>query len=76
MNVTATSPLMLLPDCTEVTFEAARNGINVVGVSMCLAGATSPVTLAGTIGQSNVEILSLLILTQLVNPGTLYLFPN
>ena len=38
------------------------------------AGSTSPVTLAGTLVQANMEVLSSIILTQLINPGTPVLY--
>ena len=37
--------------------------------SMGLAGATAPVTLAGAVAQANAEILSAVVLFQLVRPG-------
>ena len=33
------------------------------------AGSTAPVTLAGTLTQGNMEVLSAIVLTQLINPG-------
>jgi trimethylamine--corrinoid protein Co-methyltransferase len=38
------------------------------------AGSTSPVTLAGTLVQANMEVLSSIVLTQLINPGTPVLY--
>ena len=38
--------------------------------SLCVAGATSPCTLAGTIAVQNAEILAGLTLAQLIRPGT------
>lgn len=38
--------------------------------SLCLAGATSPATIAGSIAVQNAEILAGIVLAQLVNPGT------
>jgi len=37
--------------------------------SLCIAGATTPVTLAGAIALQNAEILAGIVLAQLVNPG-------
>jgi len=39
-----------------------------------MAGATGPVTLAGTMTQHNAEVLSMITLTQLMNPGTPVLY--
>ncbi len=38
--------------------------------SLCMAGATTPVTIAGTVSLQNAEVLAGIVLAQLVNPGT------
>lgn len=38
--------------------------------SLCIAGATSPATLVGTIALQNAEVLAGIVYAQLVNPGT------
>ena len=58
----------------DIAMAAARQGVNVVGISMTVAGGTSPVTLAGTLVQSNAEILSLLVLNQLAGKGAPYTY--
>ena len=68
-NVCPTSLLKLIPECTDVIIEAARAGIPVNIISMALAGATSPVTLAGTLVTHNAEVLSAIILSQLSCKG-------
>jgi trimethylamine--corrinoid protein Co-methyltransferase len=47
----------------------AREGVPMCVYSMGLAGATAPVTLAGAVMQANAEILSAIVLFQLVRPG-------
>ena len=74
MNLTVSSPLFIVASCSDITTAAARQGVNVVGISMTVAGGTSPVTLAGTLVQSNAEILSLLVLNQLANKGAPYTY--
>ena len=74
MNLTVSSPLFILATCSDITIAAARQGVNVVGISMTMAGGTSPVTLAGTLVQSNAEILSLLVLNQLAKRGAPYTY--
>jgi trimethylamine--corrinoid protein Co-methyltransferase len=64
------SPLMHDGRMTEACIELARLGVPILVYPMPLAGATSPVTLGGTILQHNTEFLSGLVLYQLVNPGT------
>ncbi|MBS3970264.1 MAG: trimethylamine methyltransferase family protein [Clostridia bacterium] len=73
-NVCPTSPLQLIPDCTEVIIEGARAGIPSNIISMALAGATSPVTLAGTLVTHNAEVLSAIVLSQLACKGAPVLY--
>ncbi len=68
-NVCPTSLLKLIPECTDVVIEAARAGIPVNIISMAMAGATSPVTLAGTVITHNAEVLSTIVLSQLACKG-------
>ena len=68
------SPLTLNPDTSEVIMEAARAGIPVNVLSMALAGGTSPVTLAGTLVCHNAEVLSGLVLCQLVHQGNPFIY--
>jgi trimethylamine--corrinoid protein Co-methyltransferase len=63
------SPLTFYAPTTEVMMEIVKEGLPVVLSSAPMAGATSPVTLAGSLVQLHAEILSGLTLTQLINPG-------
>ena len=54
--------------------EAARAGIPINVLSMALAGGTSPVTLAGTLVCHNAEVLSGLVLCQLVHQGNPFIY--
>jgi trimethylamine--corrinoid protein Co-methyltransferase len=64
------SPLKLVRDCCEIIMEAARAGIGVNVLSMAMAGASSPVNLAGTLVTHNAEVLSGITLNQLVRKGS------
>ena len=64
------SPLMHDGAMTEACIELAKLSVPIMVYPMPLAGGTSPVTLAGTILVHNVELLSALVLFQIVNPGT------
>lgn len=64
------SPLMHDRTMTEACIELAKLAVPILVYPMPLAGGTSPVTLAGTVLVHNVELLSALVLFQLVNPGT------
>ena len=68
-GVCVVSPLQLVDDCSEVIMAAVEHGFTTSVLSMCLAGGTSPIHLAGTVVQHNAEVLSGLTLGQLVRPG-------
>ncbi len=69
-----TSPLKISADHTEYIMEVARYGLPLATSTAPAAGATAPVTLAGTLVQQNAEALMGVVLTQLVNPGTPVLY--
>jgi trimethylamine--corrinoid protein Co-methyltransferase len=64
------SPLKLPGEMAEVIIVAARKGVCVEILSMAMSGASSPMTLAGTLVVHNAEVLGGIVLAQLVNPGT------
>ncbi len=64
------SPLELHEECTDLIIEAAQAGVPVNILSMGLAGATTPVTMAGTLVVTNAEVLGGIILAQLVSRET------
>ncbi len=68
------SPLVMDGLYTEFIMEIARKGLPLAIPSEPLAGATAPVTLAGTIALNNAESLAGITLAQLVNPGTPVLY--
>ncbi len=69
-----TSPLKISADHAEYIMEVAGYGLPLATSTAPAAGATAPVTLAGTLVQQNAEALMGVILTQLVNPGTPVLY--
>jgi trimethylamine--corrinoid protein Co-methyltransferase len=64
------SPLQFATEQTEGLIEYAKMGLPVDIASEPQSGATSPVTLAGTVAQQTAEILGMVVVAQLVNPGT------
>jgi trimethylamine--corrinoid protein Co-methyltransferase len=68
-GVCVVSPLQLVDECSNVLMAAVEHGFTTSVLSMCLAGGTSPIHLAGTVVQHNAEVLSGLTLGQLVKPG-------
>lgn len=67
--VCPTSPLQLGDECAAQIIEAAKGGAGIAVIPMALAGATSAITLAGTIVSHNAEVLSAIILAQMVQKG-------
>jgi trimethylamine--corrinoid protein Co-methyltransferase len=62
-------PMYLTAIATEVNIACARHGVPYCCISMDMAGASSPITLAGTLVVQNAELLSSLVLSQHVTPG-------
>jgi trimethylamine---corrinoid protein Co-methyltransferase len=67
-------PMYLTEICTSVTISCARLGIPACCISMDMAGANSPITLAGTLIVQNAELLSCLVLSQAVQPGAAFYY--
>ncbi|NCF37780.1 MAG: trimethylamine methyltransferase, partial [Gammaproteobacteria bacterium] len=67
-------PLRFDPDSCEVMAEAARLGIPLHSNTFGQMGASSPVTMAGTIAQTIAETLSGMIFAWLINPQARVVF--
>ncbi|MEA2109308.1 MAG: trimethylamine methyltransferase family protein [Pseudomonadota bacterium] len=68
------SPFMLDESYGRLAIEVARQGIPVVVPAEPLCGSTAPITLAGNLVVQTVDTLSMIMLTQLINPGTPVLY--
>lgn len=66
---TIVSPLHWTKEGLEVFLRSAGWGMPVMINSECIAGATSPVTLAGTLVLANAEALSGIVINQILEPG-------
>jgi trimethylamine--corrinoid protein Co-methyltransferase len=64
------SPLKMPRAGMEILLEFTRLGLPVSYGPMVQAGATGPVTLAGTMVQQNAESLAAIVITQVLRPGT------
>jgi trimethylamine--corrinoid protein Co-methyltransferase len=64
------SPLRLTRQFTDVAAVLARAGMPVLVISGVIAGATAPVTLAGSLVSHNAEMLASLVFVQLVERGS------
>jgi trimethylamine--corrinoid protein Co-methyltransferase len=69
VSVCPISPLTLPPNTCEVIMEAAKLGVGIMVVPMALSGGTSTTTLAGTLAIHNAEVLSSMLLAQLIKKG-------
>ncbi len=63
------SPLQHDADSLEAAMMLAEQGVPITVYSLALAGATSPLTLAGTTVQTNAEVLAAFAILQLAVPG-------
>lgn len=63
------SPLQLHKECCEIIMTFARAGVPVNVLSMAMSGATTPVTIAGTLVVHNAEVLTGITLAQLASRG-------
>ncbi len=68
------SPLKLSTHHCEIIIEAALNGLGLNCVGMSMAGGSSPIHIAGTLVQQNAEVLSSLVLSQLVKKGAAFIY--
>jgi trimethylamine--corrinoid protein Co-methyltransferase len=67
--INTNSPLRLDGPMGDGLIEMAKHGQPVVATPFTLAGAMSPVSLAGALAQQNAEALFLVALAQIVRPG-------
>jgi len=63
------SPLRFAPSGIEILKICARRGLPLCFAPMVQAGASGPATLAGTLAVENAEILSGIVLSQMITPG-------
>jgi trimethylamine--corrinoid protein Co-methyltransferase len=59
---------------TEKLRISAENGIPVVYMPYCMLGGTAPITFAGALAQCNADVLTGLVISQLVHEGTPYIY--
>ncbi len=69
-----TSPLQMPYESVDKLLLAARSKVPVNFACGAVAGASTPVTVAGTVAQANAEALAGLALHQLANPGAPFLY--
>ncbi len=70
------TPLRMPRDLCEILLETARAGLVTKCLSQCMAGGSSPVTLAGTLVLHNSEVLSACVLSQLAKRGAPFIYAS
>lgn len=63
------SPLVHIWEALEILFLAGKHRIPVIYTPMSIGGSTAPVTLAGNLTICNAEVLSGIVITQLIQEG-------
>jgi len=69
LGISPVSPLFFPDDVAEAMMETARLGVPLGPLPCPIAGATAPMSLAGSLVQQNAEVLASVVLAQLVRPG-------
>ncbi len=69
-GIAVTSPLTIDRDTGDSLVFLLERGAPINCFAMPIAGASGPVTLAGTVAQHTAEVLALVTAVQLLNPGT------
>ncbi len=72
--MTAASPLKVDGGVLDIHVALAKHGVPIEVYSMTIAGATSPVTLAGTVTQAVAEFLGIATALQVAAPGARPIF--
>ncbi|AET67417.1 trimethylamine:corrinoid methyltransferase [Desulfosporosinus orientis DSM 765] len=67
-------PLVHPQESTEKLYISAENRIPVVYMPYCMMGGTSPMSFAGTLAQCNADMLTGLVITQLVSEGAPFIY--
>ena len=69
-QLSSTSPLSWEGGAADAVVEVARAGVPLVFLPQPYAGVTAPITLAGVLTVHNAEVLSGIVISQLVRKGT------
>ncbi|SDO72516.1 trimethylamine methyltransferase family protein [Desulforhopalus singaporensis] len=73
-SVCALSPLKYAPESCDTLIGYARRNQVAMALTCAMSGVTAPINPIGTVIMQNAEILAGLVLTQLVNPGTPFIY--
>ena len=70
LSLSPVSPLTVHDHAAAAMVEMAKAGVIASNLPCPIGGATSPMTITGSLVQQSAETISLLVLGQLVNPGS------
>jgi trimethylamine--corrinoid protein Co-methyltransferase len=69
IQLSPTSPLTWVPEALDILIASVEAGIPISILADSNPGVSAPITLAGTVAQNNAEVLSGVIIAQLIKPG-------
>ncbi|MBT3320561.1 MAG: hypothetical protein HN389_12450 [Clostridia bacterium] len=69
-QLSPTSPLYWEPGAVEGVVDAAKNGVPLTILPEPMSGVSAPYSVAGLLTVHNTEVLSGVVISQLINPGT------
>ena len=69
LGISPVSPLIFPDDVAEAMIAVARTRVPLTPLPCPIAGATAPMSLAGSLAQQNAEVLASIVLAQSVQPG-------
>jgi trimethylamine--corrinoid protein Co-methyltransferase len=74
LSLSPVSPLTVHDHAAAAVIEMAKAGVISANLPCPTGGATSPMTITGSIVQQSAETLCLLVLAQIVNPGCTFIY--
>jgi len=74
LSLSPVSPLTIHDHAAAAVIEMAKTGVVSSNLPCPIGGATSPMTITGSVVQQSAETLSLLVLAQIVNPGCTFIY--
>ena len=74
LSLSPVSPLTIHDHAAAAVIEMAKANVISSNLPCPIGGATSPMTITGSVVQQSAETLSLLVLAQIVNPGCAFIY--
>ena len=74
LSLSPVSPLTVHDPAAGAIMEMAKAGVIMANLPAPTGGATSPMTITGSLVQQSAETLAMLVLAQIINPGSGYVY--